>query len=297
MVMTTNQEKDVAQDRQQDGDARYFMLEEFELTDPGQQRVERTLLLSRYEALMTARLPESKRLFTSGAMSGNPSSFAQLWLFPKTYSPAQLREQIPALRQEALGAYLPASGKPTQEVLEPTAYSPGASERGVAANVTLAPLAPLDQISRMIPRLSGVAPASRRFFDQPPTRAVVSPASPAPSHVHSDPRTTPVVLIVQARVKPDQRDAFVKWKQDFFKEYVKEFGHWYLYAAGWKTTEANVAINFWALENAQDLLKIMMLLSENSIYQSKLRPTIESESQSLYWLDWDARDYFPYAHG
>jgi hypothetical protein len=150
--------------------------------------------------------------------------------------------------------------------------------------------------------------ASHRFLDQAAltraagggeTEAAPDPAGarPARQEARNDPRTTPVVLIVRARVKERERDAFVRYKQDFFKGFVRTRGHWYLYAAGWKVTDGSVAVNCWALESAQDLLKVMMLLSENSIYQGKLRPTIRSESQGLYWLDWDAHDDFPYAHG
>jgi hypothetical protein len=293
--MTTKQDPEA--------DAQYFVLEEFALTDPGQQRVERTILLSGYETMVSARLPGAKRLFTCGAMSGDPSSFAQLWSMPKkTYSPADLDAKLPEVRRAALGTYLPDGSTPTQAVLEPTAYSPGMAGRGGED-----PIAPLDQIARLIPQYRGdVERASQRFLDQPSfTRAVGAPPadagaapSPAqPAQVFNDPRTTPVVLIVHARVKERERDAFVHWKEHFFKSFVATRGHWYLYAAGWKITDGSVAVNCWALETAQDLLKIMMLLSENSIYQGKLRPTIRSESQSLYWLDWDARDYSPYAHG
>jgi hypothetical protein len=247
-------------------DAHYFVLEEFALTNAGQQRVERTLLLSNYEVMMSAALRGAKRLVTCGAMSGDPSSFAQLWSVPKSHAPGDIGAKLPEARKAALGAYLTGAA-PKHEVLVPTAYSPGAVERGTEE------IAPLDQITRWTPQ-----------------------SQAAQAEAFNDPRTTPVVLIVHARVKESERAAFEQYKQQFFKGFVQTRGHWYLYAAGWEVTDRNMAVNCWALENAQDLLKVMMLLSENSIYQSKLRPTIQSESQSLYWLDWDAHDYFPYAH-
>src|SRR5579863_6344213 len=102
MFMTTNQDPPAAPAGRDD--AHYFVLEEFALTNAGQQRVERTLLLSTYEVMMSAALPGAKRLVTCGAMSGDPSSFAQLWSVPKTYSPADIDAKLPEVRQAALGA-------------------------------------------------------------------------------------------------------------------------------------------------------------------------------------------------
>jgi hypothetical protein len=266
MFMTTKQGPPAAPSGRDD--AHYFVLEEFALTNAGQQRVERTFLLSNYEVMMSAGLRGAKRLVTCGAMSGDPSSFAQLWSVPKSYAPGDIDAKLPEVRKAALGAYL--AGAPGHEVLVPTTYSPGAKERGTKE------IAPLDQVTRWAPQDGGAQAAQAEGFNEP--------------------TTTPVVLIVHARVKASERAAFEQYKQQFFKGFVQTRGHWYLYAAGWQVKDTNMAVNCWALENAQDLLKVMMMLSENSIYQGKLRPTIQSESQSLYWLDWDAHDYFPYAH-
>ena len=240
--MTMDKHGSASRETPRGNEDHYFVLEEFSLKDEGQRRVERTMKLTAYEMLMSASFPGARRLLTCGALSGNPSRYAQLWSFPDRHAPEVLKERIPQVRGEAIKKILAGGDPPAPKVLTPTGYSPG--------------------------RRAGL-----------------------------EPRTTPIVLMVHMRVHDGQRRAVERLKKDFFVPFVREQRQWQLYAAGWSTEDGDQAINFWALESAEDLHQVMKLLSENSIYQGQILPALSSERHDLYWLDGDAQGHLSRAHG